>query len=183
MERGAPEAVWRVGHARVRSYLWENHPVLARGPEEFPIGWYVAPAARRHLRGTRADLQPAGLPPTAAPDADHLTVLARSLIAKLGGSEATAAAPPEPLVEAERIRDGRPDWELSVSDEVAFEHSDLVDELADALAREAGVTDVHREDREVLVVRAARWSRADLETWAGDFLRERLAGVGRSPPA
>ncbi|QNN53989.1 hypothetical protein [Nocardioides mesophilus] len=91
VERGAPDAVWRVGHDRVRNYGWENHPVLAHGREEFALGEYVAPRARQHLRGSRPGLQPVGLPPVQPPDDDYLTVLARSLITKLGGRPGAAA--------------------------------------------------------------------------------------------
>jgi hypothetical protein len=103
VERGAPQAEWRVGHDRVKNYGWENHPVLAHGRDEFALGEYVAGAARRHLRGSRPELQPAGLPPTVAPEDDNLSVLARSLITKLGGQDLAPTAPAEPLVEADRV--------------------------------------------------------------------------------
>jgi hypothetical protein len=176
VERGAPQAEWRVGHDRVKNYGWENHPVLAHGRDEFALGEYVAGVARRHLRGSRPELQPAGLPPTVPPEGDNLTVLASSLITKLDGQDLAPTAPDEPLVKAERLADDDHDWELWVSDEMAFEHAGLVDELVAALGREAGVHEVLREDREVILLRAPGWTQENLEAWARDFLRARLPG-------
>lgn len=142
------------GHDRVKNYGWESHPVLAHGRDEFVLGEYVEVAARRHLRGSRPELQPAGLPPTVPPEDDNLAVLARSLNTKLGGQDLAPPAPVEPRVEADRLADHDHDWELSVSDEVAFEHGGLVDELVAALSQQPGVDEAHREDREVILLRA-----------------------------
>lgn len=91
VESGAPAAGWRSGHDRVRNYGWQNHPVLARGRDEFALGDYAAVAARRHLRGTRPELQPVGLPQVPPPADDHFSILAVTLIGRLGGPASTIA--------------------------------------------------------------------------------------------
>jgi hypothetical protein len=110
------------------------------------------------------------------PEDDNLTVLARSLITKLGGEDLAPTAPDEPLVETDRVAGDDHDWELSVSDEVAFEHSDLVDDLVAALGREAGVHEVLRQDRQLILLRTPGWTQENLEAWASNFLRALLPG-------
>lgn len=172
VERGAPHAGWRVGHDQVRNYGDENRPVLGLGREEFALGEYVAVAARRHVRGSRPDLQPPGLPPITPPEDDNLTVLARSLVTHLSGGGTLVAGSPEPLVAAARASGGDDEWELALSDEVAFEHSGLVDEMVAALRQEPAIEDVSREDRETILLRASGWTQESLEAWTRNFLRE-----------
>jgi hypothetical protein len=173
VELGAPQAVWRVGHDQVKNYGDQNRPVLGLGRNEFALGEYVAARARRHVRGSHPDLQPPGLPSIAPPAVDNLTVLARSLITKLGGEEAAVDGSSEPLVAAARIGGEHAEWELTLSDVVAFEHSDLVDELVTALRQEPGVEDASRADRETILVRVSGWTEESLEAWVRAFLRER----------
>jgi hypothetical protein len=122
------------------------------------------------------ELQPPGFPHIVPPEDDNLTVLARSLITKLGGEDLAPTAPDEPLVETDRVAGDDHDWELSVSDEVAFEHSDLVDDLVAALGREAGVHEVLRQDRQLILLRTPGWTQENLEAWASNFLRALLPG-------
>jgi hypothetical protein len=172
VELGAPQAVWRVGHDPVRNYGEENRPVLGRGRAEFALSEYAAARARQHLRGSHPDLQPPGLRPLAPPEDDNLTVLARSLITKLGGGEeAVVVGSSEPLVAAARVGGGDAEWELALSDEVAFEHSDLVDELVAALRQEPGIGEASREDRETILLRVSGWSGGSLEAWVRNFLQ------------
>jgi hypothetical protein len=46
-----------------------------------------------------------------------------------------------------------------------------------ALSQQPGVDGAHREDREVVVLRAPEWNQERLEAWASGFLRERLPGA------
>lgn len=73
----------------------------------------------------------------------------------------------EPLFEIEETGDepGGYDYEIWLSDEVAHIRSAKVDRLLRKLAREEGVEEVIREDREMILVRAPKWSAEDLEAW------------------
>lgn len=65
------------------------------------------------------------------------------------------------------IRDepGGYDFEIDLGDEVASERSAKVDRLVRKLSRENGVSEVLREDREVILVRAPAWTAEALEAW------------------
>lgn len=73
----------------------------------------------------------------------------------------------EPLFEIEETGDdpGGYDYEIWLSDEVAHTRSAKVDRVLRKLSREEGVEEVIREDREMILVRAPKWSAEDLETW------------------
>ncbi len=177
VERGAPDAKWRVATTGCGATGEQNHPVLAHGNVEFALGACVGPRARRHVRGSRPELQPTGLPPVQQPEDDNLTILARSLITKLGGQAVPAPLVDEPLVEVSVCDDGT--WELSVQEQIAAEHR-LVDDLVARLQRDPRVDEALREDRERILVRAPSWSSDRLEgsdrleDWATAFLHSRL---------
>lgn len=46
VEQGAPGAQWRFGYNRIKSYMWQNHSVLAYGQEEVPLPDLVPGLAR-----------------------------------------------------------------------------------------------------------------------------------------
>lgn len=77
----------------------------------------------------------------------------------------------------------RPGWYISVDDEVAWEHDDRLDDLAEALNHAAGVTNAFREDREVILVEGAITGPA-IVAWichwwsTGSALRNDLADPG-----
>jgi hypothetical protein len=162
LERAVPEAHWRVGLDRVKGYHWQNHPVLALGKAEADPADFVPGRARAHLDGFKE-----------SPD-DDLTVVARALAADLSGEGEGATAEDEPLVEVDELEGEEHDFELSVHDEIAHEHSATVDQLVEALARQAGVVEAFREDRERVLLRAPDWTAQRVDEWATGFLAERL---------
>ncbi len=171
VEAGAPEARWRVGHDRLKRYIWQNHPVLGRGKDEFGMVNRVPALARSHLLSSRSS------DPVAPPSADEdLTVAATSLIRTLRGQPgaATVMEQEEPVVEVEVLEDDDYDFEICVRDQIAQEHSSLVDQLATALEQQAGVSEAFREDRERLLLRAPDWTVGRLESWTSTFLIEFL---------
>jgi hypothetical protein len=171
VEAGAPEARWRVGYDRVKSYIWQNHPVLGRGEDEFGMVNRVPALARSHLLSTRSD------DPAAPPSGDEdLTLAATSLIRTLRGRlrAPTVMGQEEPVVEVEVLEDDDFDFEICVHDQIAHEHSLLVDQLATALERQAGVSEAFREDQERLLLRAPDWTAGRLEAWTSSFLAECL---------
>jgi hypothetical protein len=162
LERAVPQAQWRVGYDRIKSYHWQNHPVLALGPAQIDPADFVPGRARGHLDGFKE-----------SPD-DDLTVVARALTAGLKGEAEGAKVEDEPLVEVDELEGEVHDFELSVHEEVANEHSRLVDRLVEALGQEQGVSEALREDRERVLLRAPDWTAQRVEEWATGFLSERL---------
>jgi hypothetical protein len=161
VQRAVPEAAWRIGFDRVRSYHLQQHPVLGSEVDEVGITEALAATARRHL------LHLAGDPTVDAVPDDVLTARARGWIERLSGPTAPLAdVEDEPLVEVSAAEGDETGWfDVFVREDVAHERSELVDRLADALAGLPGVEEAFREDRERLLVRAP--------TWQGDELRLR----------
>jgi hypothetical protein len=91
VERGAPRARWRVGHHRIKSYMWQNHPVLASDGEEAALAQMVPGTARGQVSGH-------------VPSADDkLARTAAALIEQLNGGNEDMVGEDEPLVEVEDL--------------------------------------------------------------------------------
>ena len=103
-----------------------------------------------------------------------MAVYARRLIDQLnegdGGTAGTME--PEPPFEIEEVRDepGGYDFEIGLGDEIAHERSADVDRLVRELSGEAGINEVLREDRALILVRAPSWSIDALQTWIAQRL-------------
>lgn len=167
VEAGAPQARWRVGHHRVKNYHWQNYPVLGNEKEEFALADYLPAKSRAHLKGIRE-----------SPD-NELTTSAISVISTLRG-EREEDGGEEPLVEVDDLSNGhsheRYDFEVNVHEEIAHEHSELVDRMVLALAKEPGVGEAFREDRERVLVTAPDWSGPRLKDWFTAYLSDHLDG-------
>lgn len=155
----APLARWEIARDRHKRYAYNNHPVLVSGKGEvhnFLPGLPVV-YARTTLRGTRE-----------SPD-DTIAAYARRLVENLNEAEGgiVEALEAEPLFEIEDVRDepGGYDFEIDLGDEIAHERSAEVDRLVRELSSEAGVNEVLREDREIILVRAPSWSIDALQSW------------------
>jgi hypothetical protein len=160
----APRARWKIAHHRIKRYRFNNHPVLARDGDD----------ANLFLPGVIAvNARDAILRMRESPE-DSIFTYAGAIIEHLNQGE-NAAAPPteaEPLFEIEEIRDERGgyDFEIGLSDEIAHTQSAKVDRLVRKLSGEKGVTEVLREDRDRILVRAPAWSLDTLETWISQRL-------------
>lgn len=167
VEQGAPEAQWRVGYHRIKSYMWQNHPVLARDSEEVPLADLVPGVARGQASGRRPS------------DDDKLARMAAAVIDALNGTEEETAAEDEPLIEVEDLGEdelrGR-ELEVSLREDVAHEYSRMVDRMVKNLAKEDGITGVIREDREVLLVTTPGWNTAQLQEWVTRYLQNKMRG-------
>lgn len=168
VEQGAPEAQWRVGHHRIKAYMWQNHPMLAHNNEEVPLAHLVPGLARGQASGQRPS------------DDDKLARIAAAVIKGLNGmNDEEAAVEDEPLVEVEDLGDdalrGR-ELEVSLREDIAHEYSRQVDRLVKTLAKEDGITRVIREDREVLLVTTPNWNTAQLQEWVTRYLQDKIQG-------
>lgn len=167
VEQGAPKAHWRVGYNRIKSYMWQNHPVLANDNEELPLADLVPGLARGQASGRRTS------------DDDKLTRMAAAVIRRLNGTDEETVAEDEPLIEVEDLGEdalrGR-ELEVSLREDIAHEHSREVDRLTKTLAKEDGITGVVREDREVLLVATTTWATSQLEDWLTRYFEEKLRG-------
>jgi hypothetical protein len=167
VEQGAPEAQWRVGHHRIKSYMWQNHPMLAHNDEEVPLAHLVPGLARGQASGQRPS------------DDDKLARIAAAVIKGLNGANEETVVEDEPLVEVEDLGDdvlrGR-ELEVSLREDIAHEYSRQVDRLVKTLAKEDGITGVIREDREVLLVATPSWNTAQLQEWVIRYLQDRVRG-------
>lgn len=167
VEAGAPQARWRVGHHRVKNYHWQNYPVLGYEKEEFALADFLPAKSRAHLKGLRESAD------------DELTTSAASVISTLRGEREDDDVQ-EPLVEVDdlsgRHSDQRYDFEVSVREEIAHEHSEVVDHMVRALGKEPGVSAAFREDRERVLVKAPDWSSARLADWITACLSDRIDG-------
>jgi hypothetical protein len=165
VEQAAPQAHWRVGYNRIKSYIWQNHPVLARDNEEVPLPDLVPGIARGQASGQ----------PTF--DDDKLARMASAVIDALNGTEEETAAEDEPLIEVEDLGEdelrGR-ELEVSLREDIAHEHSREVDRLVKSLAKEEGITGVVREDREVLLVTTPSWNTDQLQQWVTRYIQENI---------
>jgi hypothetical protein len=159
VQNRAPLARWEIARDRHKRYQFNNHPVLVSGTGEIhnflPDRLWVSAGAA--LRGVRE-----------SPD-DTMAVYARRLIKQLnegddGIAEAGVQGPP---FEIEDVRDepGGYDFQIGLGDEIAHERSADVDRLVRELSGEDGVYEVHREDRELILVQAPSWSIDALQAW------------------
>ncbi|ALV43231.1 hypothetical protein AU252_20410 [Pseudarthrobacter sulfonivorans] len=165
VERGAPRARWRVGHHRIKSYMWQNHPVLASDGEEVALAQMVPGTARGQVSGS-------------VPSADDkLARTAAALIEALNGGNEDMVAEDEPIVEVEDLADdelrGR-ELEVSLREDIVHEHNRVVGRMIKALKQEDGITRVIREDHEVLLVATTDWSTDRLHEWVAGYLEENV---------
>jgi hypothetical protein len=154
---------WQPGQHASKRYRFRHHPVLAEGEHQVFFPASVSAKARKVVQGG------------VVPD-DALASHAHAVIAAYNEVAPVPAPSPAPRVEVTDVRgeSGGYDLEVGLSDEVAHERSDLVDQLAGALAKEDGVAQVVREDREVLLVRAPSWDVSRLQRWMTIRLEEHL---------
>jgi len=156
IERGAPHAQWQVGHHRIKSYIWQNQPVLAAEGREYQLAQTVAGTARGQASGQWPS------------DDEKLARAATAIIDALNGADEEDAADDEPVVEVDDLGEdavrGR-EFEVALREDVAHEHSRTVDRLVKKLAAEEGVTRAFREDREILLVTAPNWDADRLRDW------------------
>lgn len=163
VERAAPHARWRVGHHPVKSYVWQNHPVLAVGD----TGWALGEMVQRTAQpiGGRILSQDAELALRIGAVIDNLNQVASGI------------REDEPLVEVEDLgqdpRRGR-ELELSLREDIAHKHTRVVGRMVKDLAKEDGVTGVIREDREVLLVATVTWETTRLHEWVTRYLEEKI---------
>lgn len=163
VERGAPHARWRVGHKPIKSWVWENHPVLAVGEDGWALGELILRTAQPIGGRIRSDEGALALRVKAFIDQLH-----RAGNATLGD---------EPLVEVEDIGEdplrGR-ELEVALREDIAHKYSRVVDRMAKNLAKENGITGVIREDREVLLVATSSWNAEQLEAWVTRHLAMKI---------
>jgi hypothetical protein len=104
--------------------------------------------------------------------------MAAASIEQLNGTSEDAAGGDEPLVEVEDLGEdalrGR-ELEVSLREDVAHEHSRVVDRMAKTLAKEDGITGVVREDREVLLVATPAWTIDQPQEWVTGYLEAKLS--------
>lgn len=167
VEQGAPGAQWRVGYHRIKSYMWQNHPMLVHNNEEVPLADLVPGLARGQASGR--------LPS----DDDKLARMAAAVIERLNGTDEETGAEDEPLIEVEDLGEdalrGR-ELEVSLREDIAHEYSRQVDRLVKTLAKEDGITRVIREDREILLVTTPSWHTAQLQEWVTRYLQDKIRG-------
>lgn len=165
VEGGAPRARWRVGHHRIKSYMWQNHPVLANDSEEVALAEMVPGTARGQVTGR-------------VPSADDkLARTAAAVIERLNGANEDMDGEDEPIVEVEDPGDdelrGR-ELEVSLREDIVHEYSRVVARMVKALKEEDGISRVIREDREVLLVATPTWSIERLQAWVAGYLEENV---------
>ncbi|MBT2595197.1 hypothetical protein [Arthrobacter sp. ISL-72] len=164
----APSARWEIARHRVKRYHLNNHPCLVSGKGEDHNFLPGLPSAHAHgiLNNVRA-----------SPD-DAIAKYARALIDNLNRGDnpfEEDVADDEPLVEVEDLGDdevrGR-ELEVSLREDIVFEHNRVVGRMIKALKQEDGITRLIREDREVLLVATSSWSTNQLHEWVVDYLEE-----------
>jgi hypothetical protein len=168
MADGAPDAQWQVCHHRVKRYWLQNHPVLKSPLSDSDIHppRMVAVEANRLRRGLDS-LRP-----------DRFTDYATAVITELRGeNEPVLVAEEEPLVEVGADGDDGI-FDVGLHEEIANEHSRKVDRMVKDLKTQPGILSAHREDREVLLVRAPDWHAEQLEQWVTDWLKARIPELG-----
>ncbi|HET9349630.1 MAG TPA: hypothetical protein VFO13_10860 [Arthrobacter sp.] len=165
VQERAPLARWEVVRHPIKRYAYNNHPVLVSGKGEDHNFLPGVPTvdARAALNGVRE-----------SPD-DRMADYTLRLIERLNGPTEVTDAPmeEEPPFEIEEVRDepGGIDFEIGLSDEIAHVYSLKVDGLVRKLARQDGILEAVREDRELILVRAPSWSAETLELWLAPRLR------------
>lgn len=164
VEQGAPHAEWRIGYHRIKSYIWQNHPVLAHDNEEVPLADLVPGIARGQASGRRPS------------DDEKLARIAAAVIQQLNDTD-EAAVEEEPLVEVEDLGEdalrGR-ELEVSLREDIAHEYSRQVDRLVKTLVKEEGISSAVREDREVLLVTTPSWSTEQLHQWLTRYIEDNI---------
>ena len=166
-----PQARWRVGFdPRHRNYAYQNEPVLAvdadeRGQYEIGVWLILSGTARRHLRGEQVT-------------DDEVARRADAVITKL--RKALAAGPVagptiEDLVDVSAGEQSDEfTHELAIDHDLILELPRIMASLAKALAKEPGIEQVWRADREVLHVTAPTWTTDQLHAWALAHIGKRL---------
>lgn len=164
--RGAPGSARTLVKHRVKRYYAQNNPGFTgpSGALSTPAFSMVSVMANQVLRG-----QP-------IVDAEF-TAYAGAMIDTL--TEKPHALPaeqePEPLVEIV-LEDG--EFDVSLREDVAHEHSRAIDRMVKELRALPAVRAAHREDHEVLLVRAPAWSTDDLHSWLAEWLERHSIPAG-----
>ncbi|TDL32126.1 hypothetical protein [Arthrobacter nitrophenolicus] len=171
VQQHASEARWEIAQHRIKRYHLNKHPVLVSGTGEDHhfLPDLVRARAHGNLTGFRV-----------SPD-DDIANYARGLIEQLNCGDQPAEdeemAEDEPLVEVEDLGDdelrGR-ELEVSLREDIVFEHNRVVGRMIKALKQEDGITRVIREDREVLLVATPDWSTSRMEEWVAGYLEENV---------
>lgn len=170
VQQQAPEARWEIAHHRIKRYHLNKHPVLVSGTGEDHNYLSGLPRVRAYgsLTGSRE-----------SPD-DTMAEYARRLIERLNQGDLPAdeeMAEEEPLVDVEDLGDdelrGR-ELEVSLREDIVFEHNRVVGRMLKALKQEEGITRVIREDREVLLVATPTWSTDQMEKWVARYLQDNI---------
>ena len=170
VQERAPEARWEIARHRIKRYHLNNHPVLVSGKGEDHNFLPGLPMVHAHgsLTGFRE-----------SPD-DAMADYARGLIEQLNRGDQPAdeeMAEEEPLVEVEDLGDdelrGR-ELEVSLREDIVFEHNRVVGRMVKALKQEDGITRVLREDREVLLVATPTWTTDRLHEWVSNYLADNI---------
>jgi hypothetical protein len=136
-----------------------------RGAYEIGVELMLSATARRHMRGEKV------------PD-DEVARRADAVIAEL--RKALVAGPVAgpaigELIDVSAVE--QPDeftHEVAIDDDLIVELPRIVASLAKALAKEPGIEQVWRADREVLHVTAPSWTTEQLHAWALAYIRKRL---------
>lgn len=108
---------------------------------------------------------------------DEITEYATTVITELRGKNEPVPVVDEPLVEVGADGDEGV-FDVGLHEEIAHEHSHTVNRLVKELATQPGVVSAHREDREVVLVRAPDWDAHQLEQWVLDWLKARIPELG-----
>jgi hypothetical protein len=163
VERSAPHARWRVGKSPTKSWVWENHPVLAVGDD----GWALGELVQRTAQPTGGRIRSQD---------NALALRVKAFIDQLNRTHSDTGGD-EPLVEVEDLGEdplrGR-ELEVSLREDIAHDHSRVVDRMVKNLAKEDGITGVIREDREVLLVATPSWDTNRLEEWVTRYLEAKI---------
>lgn len=170
VQQRAPEARWEIARHRIKRYHLNKHPVLVSGTGEDHN--FLPDLPRVHAHGSLTGFRE-------SPD-DTMAEYARRLIEKLNRGDQPAdeeMAEEEPLVEVEDLGDdelrGR-ELEVSLREDIVFEHNRVVGRMLKALKQEDGITRVIREDREVLLVATPTWSTSRLHEWVSSYLEDKI---------
>ncbi|TDL41388.1 hypothetical protein [Arthrobacter nitrophenolicus] len=163
VERGAPEARWHVGHTPTKSWVWENHPVLAVGDD----GWALGELVQRSAQPIGGQIRD---------DDSGLALRVQAFIDQLHRASRTTDGD-EPLVEIEDLGEdplrGR-ELEVSLREDIANKYSRVVDRMVKNLAKENGITGAVREDREILLIATPTWETERLEEWVTRYLAAKI---------
>jgi hypothetical protein len=161
--RGAPAASRALCTHPIKRYYAQHQPGIGSPTKDVALA--VAHVVSAHAGGLRR----LGVTPRDT----VLTEYARAAIEALEKQpDAPHEAVAEPLLEV-TLEDG--EFDVSVREDLAHEHSRKLDRMVRELRAQPGVRSAHREDREVLVVRAPDWSVGDLEGWLTTWIEQHIA--------